>query len=152
MKNTVEASPVKEGRSDDREWVSLANASKRALDQRYEATFTVTTDGLGTVTTIWDSGDMPINSAWEIQATVLCRVTNDNERGRFVVEGLFYRDSGVAVQEGATLLAVAITSDPDFDVQFAISGNGVILTVEDPGGSAVTDWSAMIKLREVRSS
>ena len=152
MKNTVDASALKEGRSDEREQVSLANASKRALDQRYEATFTVTTAATGVATTIWNSDDMPINSAWEVQATVLGRASaGGGARGRYVVEGLFYRDAGAAVQEGATLLVVAIESVAALDVQFAVLGNAVTLTVQDDGVRTV-DWSAMIKLREVKTS
>lgn len=149
MKNTVQAAAVKEGRSDDREWADLINGAKKALDQRYEATFTKRTTASGVMETIWASDDMPLNSAWEIQATILGRASaGGTARARYVLEGLFYRDAAGSAQEGATLASVTIESVAAFGVQFATSGNGVILQVQDDGVRTVS-WSAMIKIREV---
>lgn len=149
MKNTVQAAALKEGRSADREWIEVINGAKKALDQRYEATFLLTTVHTGVMTTIWASDDMPLSSAWEIQAVILCRASaGGTARARYVIEGLFYRDAGVAVQEGATLAAVTIESVAAFDVQFAVSGNGVLVQVQDDAVRTV-DWSAMVKVREV---
>lgn len=147
MKNTVDASPIKESRSSDREWVSLANASKRALDQQYRATFTLQTLATGLVTTIWDSGDMPLMSAWEVDAYVLGQAVGGAARCRYSLQGLFYRNAGVSFQQGATW-SILMESALAFDAAFAVSGNGVILTVQD-GAVATMNWSALVAVREV---
>lgn len=147
MKNTVDASPLKESRSSEREQVSLANASKRALDQQYRATFAIQTPGNGVVTTLWDSGDMPLVSAWAISADVLGQAVGGGGRCRYVLEGLFYRNAGASAQQAATWY-IQMESAVGFDAAFAASGNGVILTVQD-NAVLTMNWSALVAIREV---
>lgn len=149
MRNTVSAPIVKEERSNELEWTSLVNATKRALDQRYEATFTLATAATGVMTTVWTSDALPLSSAWEVHAVVLGRATaGGSGRARLVLEALFYRDAAGAVQEGATLAAVTIRSVAALSAQFAVSGNSILLQVQDDAVLTMS-WSAMVTNREV---
>ncbi len=118
-------------------------------NQRYQGHFSLETAATGVFATIWDSGAMPDNSAWEVDAYIVGRASAGGAaRARYKLVGLFYREAaGAATQEGATLALVSMESVAGFNAQFAVSGNTVLLQVTDDGVRTM-DWVALIHLRE----
>lgn len=156
MKRTVQQPvtdrPVKSEQFDD--WVKKeVNPTLKALyvfaNMRYAAAFPLTTAATGTYTAIW-TDEIPDNSSWFVEAMVVGRATAGGAaRAGYRFQGLFYREGGGAVQEGATAVIVPpIESVVAFDARFAVSGNDVLVQVLDDGARTVA-WQAIIAVQEV---
>lgn len=155
MQNTI-AQPLPP-RSPDKDtfWTWLAfegmeflRQVRQALNFEFHATAELTTGGTGTATTIWTSADMPVGSAWAIDARVVARaVNNDGADGRVDICALFSRQGDASLQTGATTTLVAI--GPHL-LTFLASGSGVLVRVQDDGIHTV-DWAVDVRVREVRA-
>jgi len=99
---------------------------------------TVTTCGVVT---------LAASTVYRIEATVIGRETDNSNRALYHLEGLFYRASGGAVQEGTTTSLTTIESDGSWACVFDISTNDVRVRVT---GSATTiNWSSVITINKV---
>ena len=147
----VSARPVKDDHFE--EWVrkEASPILKGAYDfanQRYSKSFTLTTAATGVNTTIW-SDEIPDNTSWTVEFQVLGRATAGGAaRAVYRKIGLFYREGGAAVQEGATTTVSAITSIGGFLASLGVSGNNVRVQVLDDGVRTVL-WEALIWVQEV---
>lgn len=148
---TVPNADLRQDRSAQKEKVALANALKKAANMTSRTRVRLTTAGTGVFTTIWRSEDMPEGSAWAIDYHIVARTTAGTAgRNRYDEAALFYRQpAGAATQQGATVtISPAIESIVAASVQFAVSGNAVLVQVLDDGLSTF-DWDAFIDVREV---
>jgi len=147
----VSARPVKDDHFE--EWVRkeaspILKGSYDFANQRYSKTFTLTTAATGAVTTIW-SDEIPDNTSWTVEFQVLGRATAGGAaRAVYRKMGLFYREGGGAVQEGAVTTIAAITSVGGFLAALGVSGNDVRVQVLDDAVRTVS-WQALIWVQEV---
>lgn len=121
--------------------------ARTALNDEYRVRKTLITASTNTYTTVWTSDAMPLSSAWSVDARVTGHATtNMPNDGRSDISGLFYRQSGNAAQSGATTTTVALLP-AGYGVQFAVSGQSVLVQVKDDGAHSVT-WAAHVYIRE----
>lgn len=104
-----------------------------------------TTTGTGVMTTVWTSADIASGQAVIIDATIVGRAAA--QRSAFKITGFFYNTGAGTAQEGATA-APYTQNTAGFAVQYAVSGNGVVLQVQDAGGLTVV-WDALVEAQEV---
>lgn len=147
MNNTISDPPLREHASDERDTFDLVNLLRKAANQRYQTTRTVSTTD-ATPTAIWTSDAMPLLSAWEVEAQVVAIAEDGNAAGYRRI-GRFKRQSGASVLVGAVGTPVADSEDVGaWDVTLAISGNGVALSVT--GDARAVSWSAFVQVKEAR--
>lgn len=133
----------------DEEAIPLLLDLRGAHNAVYRTRFEATTAATGLLTPAWTSEAMRTNTAWSITAQVVGRASaGGNGRAMFSRAALFYRDSGNAIQEGATTSLVTIRNPVGLDVNLGASGTSVVLEVQDDGILTV-DWSVFITLDEV---
>lgn len=107
----------------------------------------VTTAGTGVFTQLWQSDPMPTSASWLIEARVLGRTTTAApvQTAGYVVRGLFQNDAGVVTQIGVTAADFTAESDPGYDIRMQVSGQTVVLEVQDDGAAA-TRFTAKVLL------
>lgn len=103
-----------------------------------------TTDA--TVTTC-GSVTLEDTSVYKIEAEILGRETDGSNRAMYHLEGLFYREGGVAVQQGATISLVTIESDAAWACVFDVNSNDVRVRVT--GAAATINWQVALKYHKV---
>lgn len=115
---------------------------------RYTALTTTITAATGAMTTVW-SDDIPDNSSWTLEVSVVARSkAGGAARGTWRLLGLFYREGGGAVQQGATSVLVANSSIGGFNTTLGVSGNKVLAQVVDDAVRTVV-WQAIVWVQEV---
>lgn len=120
---------------------------QQAMNFEYHGRATIQTAGTGVVTTAWTSPDMPTGSALAVDARVTARAADaSGVDGRVDISGLFSRQGSGSVQTGATTTLVNI--GPHL-VTFAVSGNGVLVQVQD-NAVHVVNWAVDIRMRGVQ--
>lgn len=124
----------------------LARQIRKALNERYTASFIVATNGDGAWTNIWTSPEVEQDRAWLVEAHVVA--LGSTETASYIRRATFRDTAGTLAQVGATSAEYSEESAAAIDVRFAVSGSTVLLDVRDDAVNAF-DFAAHITVYEV---
>lgn len=114
-----------------------------ALNQTTDECPSLETAATGTFTTIWSTPDLRTDSAIQLEALVLGRAPS--QTCGYVVRALAYNRAGLVGFQGASTTDFSAESAAACDVQFAISGQTVVLQVKDDGANTY-QWRARVSV------
>ena len=128
----------------NRELIPLLLQMRQALNYWSVQSAAYTTAATGTMTTIWTSADVAVDSSILVKTTVMGIATGATSA--FEITGLF-RNPGTFAQDGTTA-AIYTQNTASFAVQYLVVDNHIELQVEDDGALSV-DWTAVISALEL---
>lgn len=108
----------------------------------------VTTAATGALTPVWTSEDLGLNTDYEVTAKVVGSSADLTVYASYVRVARFARATGAAAQLGATQAPVTIESAAGLDATISLSGNAVVVSVDDDALGAVR-WRAYVEVRSL---
>lgn len=130
----------------NREVIPVLREMRDALNLETVQRFRVNTLATGLFANIWTSDAMPTDSAWLVEAKVIARaISGTAQRCTYIRRGLFYNESGTVTQQGATDATYTNESAAGCDVRLQVSGQTIVLDVQDDGASQF-QWVALVRV------
>jgi len=147
MRTTVQAPSLPPGKADAKVDQQFRDQARAALNTeiRFERRYETSETGL---TEMW-ADDMPTNSVWRMNVSVVGRSDDGSETCVYERRAQFSRAEGDATLLGSLeTVGTDYESDAALDVDLAASGEGVSLQVN--GSTFEMRWKAVIKINEIR--
>lgn len=127
----------------NREAVPLAKQMRDALNSESVSSHKLTTAATGAFETIWESGDLPTDSAWLVEARIIGRSTS--QTAAYILRATFDNRAGVVTQRGSTASEYGEETAAACDARMLLSGSEIHLDVRDDGASRFY-WRATVRV------
>jgi len=90
------------------------------------------------------------NATYSITAKVMGHVNGaGGNRASYIIHGLFYRNGGVAVQQGATTVISSIESDAAWACDFSLLNNDIRVAANGKAADGTITWDAEFDITKI---
>jgi len=92
------------------------------------------------------------NATYEITAKVMGHVDGaGGNRATYIIHGLFYRNGGIAVQQGATTVISSIEADAAWACDFSLLNNDIRISANGKAADGTITWTAEFEIEKLTS-